>query len=109
MHATGCAGRVELEEFAVGSLPEREFGRIADHVECCRDCEVTLQTLDHHTDPLLSQLRRLDGTEESRVESLSQGLIEAVRSARMQRGVGAWSSAEEGGRRLGKFEILERL
>ena len=58
------------------------FARVAAHVESCADCEATLQALDPLADPLVSQLRRLDGTDGSEAEPVPVELIAAVRSAR---------------------------
>ncbi len=85
------------------------FAHIAAHVERCVDCEAALQALDHLADPLLSQLRRLDGTDGSEAEPVPDEMIAAVRSARDRRGAAAWFAAEPCHHRLGKFELVERL
>src|SRR3954452_6844056 len=107
MDPSGCPDRAELEAFVTGSLPGTSFTRVADHVEHCLDCETALQTLDDLDDPLLSPLRRLPATRGSRAEPVPQELMAAVRSPRTRCGEVAWISAEGGGRRLGKFELLE--
>jgi eukaryotic-like serine/threonine-protein kinase len=109
MDQEACPGRVELEGFLVGSLPGAEFARVADHVEQCSHCEVVLQTLDCLADPVLSQLRQLTQKDGSQEEAVPLELMAAVRSARARRGPAAWLSGAEAGRRLGKFELLERL
>ena len=109
MGMTDCPDRTELEGFALGSLAGPLFARIAAHVERCTDCEAALQALDHLADPLLSQLRRLDGTDGSEAEPVPDELIEAARSARARGGAAAWFAAEPCHHRLGKFELVERL
>ena len=108
MDATGCPGREVLEDFAVGTLPGSEFARVAGHVERCPDCEQTLQALDHLDDPFLSRLRRSTASDGSESEPVPGHLVAAVRSARSRREAD-WLAAEHGPRRLGKFELLERL
>jgi hypothetical protein len=112
MDATGCPGRAELEGFVVGTLADPEFARIAGHVEGCPDCEESLRALDHLADPFLSRLRQstaADASElEAETETVPPGLIEAVRSAQPG-GREGWLLSGEGPRRLGKFEVLERL
>jgi hypothetical protein len=105
MSLVTCPDRVELEEFALGGLSGPEFARVANHVERCPACDQALQRLDSLADPLLSRLRRLTGTEGSGAESVPPGLMAAVRSARARH----WVSAAEGGRCLGRFELLEQL
>src|ERR1700756_451210 len=63
MGASSCPDRTELEGFVVGSLPGPAFARVVDHVARCEACEAALQALDRVVDPLLSQLRRLSGTD----------------------------------------------
>jgi serine/threonine protein kinase len=109
MGMAGCPDRTELEGFAVGSLSDPLFARIAAHVEHCVDCEAALQALDYLADPLLSQLRRLDGTDGSEAEAVPDELIAVVRLARDRRGAAAWYAAEPCHHRLGKFELEERL
>ena len=108
MDATGCPGRAELEGFVVGDLPGPEFARIAGHVECCPDCEDTLQALDHLTDPFVSRLRRSTASGAPDAEPVPRELVAAIRVAR-SRCEADWLSSGEGPRRLGRFELLERL
>ena len=109
MGAAECPDRVELQGFAIGSMPEPLFARVAAHVAECADCEATLQALDRLGDPLLSQLRRLDGTDDSSTESIPEDLIAAVRSNRARCGAAAWFAADVCNQRLGKFTLVERL
>jgi eukaryotic-like serine/threonine-protein kinase len=109
MDPTACPDRDDLEGFLVGKLSGPAFARVADHVEGCADCESTLQALDRLADPILSQLRLLSEAEGARAEAMPEELIAVVRSARAARGADAWLSAEGECRRLGKFELLERL
>src|SRR5262249_24434327 len=108
MDATGCPGRAELEGFVVGDLPGPEFARIAGHVEWCPDCEDTLQALDHLTDPFVSRLRRSTASGAQDAEPVPRELVAAIRVAR-SRCEADWLSSGEGPRRLGRFELLERL
>jgi eukaryotic-like serine/threonine-protein kinase len=109
MGAADCPDRAELQGFAIGSLPGPLFAQVAAHVEECADCEATLQVLDRLADPLLSQLRRLDGTDDSEPEPIPEDLIAAVRSNRAHCGAAAWFAADECHQRLGKFDLVERL
>jgi eukaryotic-like serine/threonine-protein kinase len=104
-----CPDRAELRGFAIGSLAGSVFAQVAAHVETCTRCEATLQALDRLGDPLLSQLRQLDGTDESELEPVPAELIEAVRSNRPRCGVAAWFADDACHHRLGKFELVERL
>ena len=109
MGVTDCPDRAELEGFAVGGLPGPLFAQVAAHVEECVQCEATLQALDRLVDPLLSQLRRLDGTDDSEPEPVPEALIAAVRSNRPRCGAAAWFTDDDCHHRLGKFELLDRL
>jgi serine/threonine protein kinase len=104
-----CPDRVELERFVVGSLSDSEFARLAGHIESCTLCDLVLERLDQFADPLVSQLRRLNETGGFHGEPVPQQWIASVRSRSNRRDALAWSSREEGQRRLGKFELLERL
>jgi serine/threonine protein kinase len=109
MDAMSCPDRDQLERFAVGWLAGPEFLRVVDHVEKCPACEETLQALDGPSDPLLSRLRGLTEARETGLEPVPPGLISAARSSRNPGAASTWHWAEEGCRRLGKFELLERL
>jgi eukaryotic-like serine/threonine-protein kinase len=109
MGAADCPDRAELQGFAVGSLPGALFAQVAAHVEECADCEAMLQALDRLADPLLSQLRRLDGTDDSQTQAVPEELIAAVRLNRARCGAAAWFAADDCRHRLGKFELVERL
>jgi len=104
-----CPDQAVLEGFVVGSLPGREFARVAGHIEGCPFCEAALQRLDQFADPLLSQLRQLNATAGSHDEHVPHRLIASARSSSVRAGAAACSSLDEGHRRLGKFELLERL
>src|SRR5262245_3881397 len=109
MDPMDCPDRAELEAFAVGSLPDPAHARGAGHIEGCGDCEAALDALDHRSDPLVSGLRGLDRTKRPRAESVPEGWLAAARSCRDGPGVGSWASAEARGRRLGRFELRDRL
>jgi serine/threonine protein kinase len=112
MDATGCPGRAELEGFVVGTLADPEFARVAGHVEGCPDCEESLRALDRLADPFLCRLRQSTAADASEVEAETEPvppvLLEAVRSAHPG-GREGWLLSGEGPRRLGKFDVLERL
>jgi serine/threonine protein kinase len=108
MDATACPARADLESFVVGTLSGSEFARVAGHVERCPDCEEAVQALDHFTDPFLARLRRSTASEASEAEPVPRELVAAVRFAR-SRGEADWLLSEQGPRRLGRFELLERL
>jgi serine/threonine protein kinase len=109
MGATGCPDRAELEGFAVGNLSGPAFARVAAHAEGCAECDRALQALDQMADPLVSRLRGLSDVGGSTAEPVPPGLMASVRSAVERSGVAAWFSAGGGGRRLGKFELMEGL
>ncbi len=108
MDATVCPARAELEGFVVGTLSGSEFARVAGHVERCPDCEQAVQALDHFADPFLARLRRSTASEDSEVEPVPCDLVAAARFARARREA-EWLLSEQGPRRLGRFELLERL
>ena len=90
--------------------PTRSWRGSPTTCEHCPACEAALETLDSLADPLLSGLRRLTTTDGSEAEPVPPQLIAAVRSGGPPSGgASAWLSAEEGDRRLGKFELLEQL
>jgi serine/threonine protein kinase len=108
MDAMVCPARAELEGFVVGTLSSSEFARVAGHVERCPDCEEAVQALDHFTDPFLSRLRRSTASDASEAEPVPCELVAAVGFASTRREAD-WLLSERGPRRLGKFELLERL
>jgi hypothetical protein len=102
-----CPSQADLTAFATGRLSGPAFGRIAGHVERCPACDTALQALDALADPLVSHLRHLPGSAGTALEPVPHDLLAAARSARA-----AGPSAGprfEGGRRLGKFELVEEL
>jgi serine/threonine protein kinase len=109
MATTCCPDRVELGRFLLGSLPSLELDRLAHHIDGCAQCEKLLQALDPLPDPLLERLRELDAPEEPDLEALPRELVEAARLPMKRRGSTSWLSADKEHRRLGKFELLERL
>src|SRR5262249_54480301 len=109
MSAEICPDRAELVEFAVGSLSGHDFTRVADHIDGCRRCEAALEDLDHVADPIVSQLRHLSAAEAFQIEPVPAGLIAAVRGSAVRGVAAAWAAREDGSRRMGKFELLERL
>ncbi len=109
MGLTGCPDRIELESFIVGDLSHRDFARIAGHIECCLECDRALQALDHHSDALLSRLRRMSPEMEPAVEGVPEALIAKACSQRGSAGSESWLTGAEAGRTLGRFELLERV
>jgi serine/threonine protein kinase len=102
-----CPDRGELEGFAVGRLTGPELTRLAGHIERCPQCEEALRKLEPLADPLLERLKDLSLTEGILGEAVPHALILAARSSSDRADV--WPSPEDGRRRLGKFELLERL
>ncbi len=109
MHPQGCPDQAELEGFVLGKLSERTFTRVTDHVESCVACKMSLASLDQAADPLLSELRRFSPQDGTESEPVLQELIAAVSRARAECTAPAWFTADGDGRRIGKFELLERL
>ncbi len=104
MRQTNCPCREDLTRFALGDLEEPTLSRIAGHIENCPVCESVLESLDGHTDPLVTALR--------------QPLLPVVVDVPPALLTAAWSligshsaaaSAVEPPRRVGKFELLEAL
>src|SRR5436190_1032249 len=106
MGMTGCPDRAELEGFAFGSLPEPVLVRVAGHVERCAACEATLQALDPLGDPLLSQLRRLNGPDG--LEAAERFLREARSAAQLDH-PGIISLHETGQADDGTFYLVEEF
>ncbi len=108
MASTCCPNQTELTEFAVGNLSGPALVQIASHVEHCAACEMALQAFDGLADHLVAQLRQLASKETATLEPVPAELLAAARSVREQERAAPWLP-EEGGRRLGKFELLEEL
>src|SRR5262249_23521446 len=53
-----CPSEQELLAFHLGTLPEREVDRVADHLEGCAQCEAAVERFDTADDPVLSALRK---------------------------------------------------
>lgn len=104
MNSTRCPEAAELSRFAVGDLPQAEFGRLADHVEQCRRCDASLQELDEIKDELLSQLRQ--ARDEQLSASVPEPFLRAARAALRQ---GKNRLVDTSSRQLGNFELLEEL
>jgi serine/threonine protein kinase len=109
MQLQGCPDRAELEGFVLGKLSAKTFTRVIDHIEDCVACTTILASFDQAADPLLSKLRRFSPQNGGEPEPVLQELITAVSSARAGRDTPAWFSTEGDGRRIGKFELVERL
>jgi tRNA A-37 threonylcarbamoyl transferase component Bud32 len=104
MSVTNCPSPAELSEFVLGKLSRPAFAQVAAHVAVCAGCEAALQTFDTIDDPLLQHLRQPAGRY---AVAVPPPLLEAARSARGSAGAAEWLTS--GGRRLGKFELLEEL
>jgi serine/threonine protein kinase len=109
MVARVCPDRRELERFALGNLTGSEAARLAGHVAGCQHCEAELEGLDQVADPLLAQLRGIDGIAGAQADEVPAEWITPLRSSRVGSGERDWSRGDEWPRRLGKFELLERL
>lgn len=96
MNVAVCPAPDLLARFAIGDLSAAEFARIAAHLEHCRGCAAILQTLDDHTDPLVTSLRKAGEIECGEVPG---AILAAARAA----------LAPQMPRRVGKFELLEEL
>jgi tRNA A-37 threonylcarbamoyl transferase component Bud32 len=108
MIASGCPGPSELADFALGNLGGPAFGRVADHVEQCAACATALQAFDGVADSLLSQLRRRADADAAANPVVSEDCMAALLLVPKRcRAEGAPADGDL--RRLGKFELLERL
>ncbi len=58
MPAMKCPTRDALVEFALGNLADVEITSVADHLEACADCELTVSELESQSDTFIAQLRR---------------------------------------------------
>src|SRR5262249_14354088 len=108
MNASKCPDRAELADFAIGNLSRLAFARVADHVEKCPGCQMTLQSLDEMADPLAAQLRQPVREDVTTVDFVPPEFIVTARALRAGATTDSWTTAE-GPRRLGKFELLEQL
>jgi serine/threonine protein kinase len=106
MHPTDCPSHTELSDFALGRVSRPVLDRLAAHVEGCTQCQTALQALDATTDPLLCGLRRGSDPNGATVDAPPAPLLAAAQAARAGDG-SAWPPGA--GRRLGKFELLEKL
>jgi serine/threonine protein kinase len=103
-----CPTRADLSGFVAGKLARPAFERVARHLEGCAACGETLAVLEDAPDPLLSRLRLPGSTGPAGDEAVPRPLLRALHAL----GTGPASSprlAANGGRRLGKFELLEEL
>lgn len=105
VQALDCPDRSELSAFVTGNLAATAFQRVARHVEQCGACEQSLDALDDHADPFLTQLRQGTAETMSAEGPVPRELLDAARSFRGD------SDAQPGEvpRHLGKFELLEEL
>jgi tRNA A-37 threonylcarbamoyl transferase component Bud32 len=103
MGSLNCPSAADLSGFALGTLPQAAFQRVARHVEDCAACDTALQALDGLADPLLCGLRQ--AAAEGTTDPVPAGVLDAVRSL----AAAPEPPAEGGARRLGKFELLEEL
>ena len=121
MISPACPRPDELKAFAVGNLSAANFSRVADHLDACRNCEVSLQAFDDHADGLITGLRNLpEPGEEAGVAPPEELLTAARRMAVLTaKGTPAEISVDSGRRyakqlaagdcRLGKFELQAEL
>jgi tRNA A-37 threonylcarbamoyl transferase component Bud32 len=108
MTANGCPAPSELADFALGNLAAPALGRIADHVEQCAACGTALQAFDGVDDSLLSQLRRPADADSSAEPVVPEEYLAALLAV-PKRQPSASEPRDDDLRRLGKFELLERL
>jgi serine/threonine protein kinase len=101
-----------LAELVLGKLPEATLDRIARHVERCTSCQEILDTLDDLEDSVVRDLKDASCDEQapSHAELESQlreaeGLSRLVWQDQAKEG----DSADDLPRRLGQYELVERL
>lgn len=98
-----CPPRDELLALMSGTLTEGAFQRVTQHVETCRECETLLDGLSSTSDPIEARLRGISEQLDRGHTAIPSALLNMVRSLRTSQ------SDDQAGRRLGKFELLERL
>jgi eukaryotic-like serine/threonine-protein kinase len=107
-NSSDCPNPAELALFVTGDLSGRSIERIARHVGTCNACESALAALDHSADSLLSRLQGA-AIQDAPVEApVPRELLAAARSLHGEQR-GRWDQLDEQPRRVGKFELLEKL
>ena len=115
MSSAACPSTDELQAFALGSLSERAFARVAEHLRACQHCEALLPTFDECSDGLLAGLRCLTAAEPDDAGTLPEALAKAARQVGQSSEVSLDSGRRyarqvaTGNCRLGKFELSSEL
>src|SRR5262249_62006484 len=99
MNASKCPDRAELADFAIGNLSRLAFARVADHVEKCPGCQMTLQSLDEMADPLAAQLRQPVREDVTTVDFVPPEFIVTARALRGGASTEFLATGEGAGRR----------
>lgn len=107
MNALACPDRDELADYLLGNLPEEAAVQLEEHLAGCPACEQTISDMDGVSDTLIAGLRRRPAQES--VALLSDPAFLAV--VERARAVGPGESIPAPGppRRLGEYELLEKL
>ena len=114
MDSTICPDSQRLKSFAVGNVTGSAFGKIADHVATCPNCDASLQALNGIADGLVTDLKCLQQDDACRAETVPQQLATTARLA-MVRDIGIDPGRSfarrlaDGPCRLGKFELEAEL
>src|SRR5262249_3417684 len=98
--STGCPENERLVGLTLGTLPEGDSNALAAHLEGCPSCEERLRALEALRGPLLDELRRAEGA----AEDVPGPLLVRLRLAGLAR-----PPQDLAGRRLGRFELMEKL
>lgn len=116
-----CPSHVQLQRFAIGSLPDSTLERIATHIEVCDSCDRALAGLDGKSDPLVNGLLGLprDPTDRSRfdtgvvdrcVTSVTQAVLSrSSTSLSFDAGKHYSQLLKQGFCQLGRFELQEEI
>jgi anti-sigma factor RsiW len=57
-----CPSADELTGFVLGTLPEADLERVAQHLDGCPACEAAVNSLESASDPVLAALRHPAGS-----------------------------------------------
>jgi WD40 repeat protein/tetratricopeptide (TPR) repeat protein len=63
MSRTDCPSLDTLSDFVLGKLSISELGTVAEHLDVCPECEQTTEELDGMADAVVSELRRIPGSD----------------------------------------------
>ena len=57
MNENACPGREQLLAYLLGKLAEDAAEQTEQHIQLCRACEVTVESLETQVDSLVEQIR----------------------------------------------------